>query len=207
MARNKNDQSGYGVVIIVVAVLIIGLIIGTGWFIMNKKDGMPKSATEISKGNTKLEANPELKQAQSMPSATEIDKNLVKIPELGIQMTVPDSIKDLTYKAYTGGQVQGRPAAAARFSTAALTTLDAKCGPDEMPLGSISTVQGQYPGDSNDINNIDKYGKLFKQFPESYVIVGSPQAGCSVNNKEALAAQSAYRSDFSTAKETIEPLK
>ena len=51
-------------------------------------------------------------------------ENVVKIPELGVQISVPDSLKDLTYDARDVTLPNGQPAKIAYFSTAALTKAD-----------------------------------------------------------------------------------
>lgn len=206
MASRGTNQRGASILIVILAIVIVGIIAIAGLLIYSKKVNPTKNATADVTDSAKLKGDPKTKQVEPEP-ATEMNKNIVKIPELGIQLTVPDSIKDLTYKAYTGSEVEGRSASAARFSTASLTQLDSKCEPEAMPLGSISTIQGQYPGDPKDANNIDKYGLLYKQFSAFYVIVGGPQEGCSTNNKDALSAQSTYKSEFTAAQSTIKPIE
>jgi hypothetical protein len=104
---------------------------------------------KLQQTSTKISTSDNTKTVEPEPQATVKDRNVVKIPELGIQITVKDTIKDLTYEANVDQTKNkyGQIGAFAYFSTAALTALDAGCGPDDGPLGAISTIQGQYPGD------------------------------------------------------------
>jgi len=210
MAKYKSNQGRAGIMFIILVMAVIGVITIAGWFVYIRTGQHETQDTTSVPSASKLSdaKETETKKVELEPSATEPGKNLVKIPELGVQLVIPDGIKDLTYKAWTAGEVQGRPAASAKFSTASLIALDARCDPEFGPLGYISTVQGQYPGDPKDVNDIDKYGLLYKQLSTIYVIAGAgAQAACAPDNKAAMTAANVYTSEFSAAKATIEPMK
>jgi len=130
-------------------------------------------------------------------------QNMVNVQELGIQIMVPDSVKDIRYTVTTFPLKDGRQETIAGFSTNALTARDPGCSPDNMPLGSLGRVLGQYP--SNDPTAAFDYGQLVKQFPSFFIAVGSPQGACSSNSTtQGLASQS--RTAFVGALASIQPL-
>ena len=67
---------------------------------------------------------PQLQRLGQQHNNPPANQNVVKIPELGIQMTVPNDIKDLTYQVSTVMLRNGKQATLAMFSTKALTVLD-----------------------------------------------------------------------------------
>lgn len=140
---------------------------------------------------------------QQQPSATAVNQSALTIPELGIQITVPNDIKDLKYQISTVTLRNGQQATLAMFSTAALTGLDAKCSASNGALGSLERANGQYPTASEDASNVLDYGQLVKQFPTFYVSAGFPNAQCSSNNS-ANAAAAKFKLEFATAESTIQ---
>jgi len=131
------------------------------------------------------------------------NKNIVKIPELGIQLTVPDDIKDLTYKIGKTTLRNGNPATYAMFSTASLTAAEPSCGTSFGPFGSLERANGQYPsftGSNPTPGAPIDYGVLEAQFPMFYISAGFPQAACATNPPPY------DRGAFDNSLSTIEPL-
>lgn len=128
----------------------------------------------------------------------------IRIPELGIQMTVPDSIKDLKYQTFTIPLKDGRLETIAGFSTATLIARDRGCSLDDMPVGSLGKVLGQYPTD--DLTADSDYGVLVKQFPTFFIVAGRPQGACS-SNADTQGLASAAGTAFQRAQSSIQPLQ
>jgi hypothetical protein len=124
------------------------------------------------------------------------NQSIEKIPEISSQLTVPASIKDLTYQTSTVTLKDGKVATLTTFSTSSLTQLDANCSASAGPLGSIEKVDGQYPSD--DPYAALDYGNLLKQFPTFYLATGSPQASCSTNTSTQVTVGS-HKADFQAA--------
>ena len=140
-------------------------------------------------------------QTSTQQTTTTTNQSVVRIPELGIQITVPNDIKDLTYQMSTT-TVNGQQIPLARFSTATLAALDAKCSASAGgPLGSLGRVDGVYPASANPV----VYGTLVKQFPTFYIAAGHPNAACS-EQSSALSAMSKFRQEFEASYSTIQAL-
>lgn len=203
MGRQKR-QSGFSILGIVVAVVAVAAIGTAGWFVYQHNKVKLTGAT----GGT--QTTNQGGQQQTPPATT-----AVKVPELGIQITVPDSIKDLTYQVSTVKlSPNGNQATLAMFSTKALTALDANCGVSSGALGSLERASGQYPTQAEDETNVLDYGQLLKQFPTFYISVGYPQAACSTaataGSASAAASNEAARNTakqaFVSSLSTIQPL-
>lgn len=106
--------------------------------------------------------------------------NDIIIRELGISVTVPDSIKDITY-SYRGEGIVS-------FSTKTLTDEYIETGEctsfgSAPPLGSLVKIEGQYPEDPN-VDNTPA-DKLVKQFATYYIGYRSPRSLCVASQVEA----------------------
>jgi hypothetical protein len=138
------------------------------------------------------------------PTATPESTNFVlNIKELGISMTLPNSLKDITYKATPAGSTAySNSVTRATFSTQAITVADPACSVDGVapPLGSLLRVSGQYPSSPNVENS---GGTLVKQFDGFYIGVLYPQALCSSSSSSsaenlAKTARAGFASAFAT---------
>ncbi len=200
MLDRTNSQRGFGALQGLVVLAVVVVIAAVAWVVYdhNHKPSAAKSTASTSTPTTSPTQKTPVTTKQSTAVA---NQNVETIPELGISITVPDSIKDLTYQVHTGTLQNGNQATFAFFSTAALTTADAKCGPSAAPLGSLEKANGQYP--SNDQLAVAKYGQLVKQFPTFYISAGFPQAACSTNDT-AVTAASTDKSAFAAAESTIQ---
>ncbi len=208
--RQRDRQSGFSVketLFVVVAVGVIGMV---GWFVYQHNRVKLTNAAP----NSNVASNQQITTPQPTLTTPAMNQNVVKIPELGIQITVPDSIKDLKYKTVTVTLRNKNQATIAYFSTTALAAADANCGTNFGPLGTLEKANGQYPTQSEDETNVLDYGQLVKQFPTFYITVGYSQAACSTAATAGSAtaatrteaAASRGKGAFSAALSTIQPL-
>lgn len=189
---SKNKQSGFKIVGAVLVVAAVGIIGAASVFVyQHNKVQLTNAATNPSQALTTTPTT-------STPAA---NQTAINIPELGIQITVPNDIKDLTYQVSTVTLRSGQIATLAMFSTKALTSADPACSAAAGPLGSLERVDAQYP--TSDPNAAFYYGQLVQQFPTFYIAAGSPNAACSTNpNAVTNAAQ--HKSAFVSAESSIQ---
>lgn len=197
MQRMGDRQSGFSLIEAVIVVVAIGILATAGWFVYQHNRA---KVTDAATGNQTTNQN-----QQTGTTTPPANQNTVKVPELGIQLTVPAEIKDLTYKiGHSGAFKNGQNGVDALFSTTSLTAVDSKCGTDFGPLGVLTMGAGQYPSD-DPTAAIDYGGNLVKQFPTFFISYTGPQAGCSENGT-ALNHMNKFKDDFQAALPTIQAL-
>ncbi len=184
MGKLRNNESGFGVVEIILVLVIVALIGAVGYLVYknhSKTVVTPVAATTTTKPATTSPA-----KTATLSTATPVaNANLIKLSELGVEITVPDSIKDLTYKVftYTGTSAalhddSGKPLATtqANMSTSSLLADNTSCTPASSPLGILFKVDGTYPTNPTSDN---AGGKLVKQFGGFYIgYSGGSAGGC-----------------------------
>src|ERR1700693_766695 len=105
MKKSRYSEHGYGAPAIVFAIFVIltGLV---GYYVYRHKyqavvvQTSQSAKTSSTGGSTSSTAHPLIPVAQPPLSSSRSPSNnlnIIKIPELGIEITVPNSIKDLTY--------------------------------------------------------------------------------------------------------------
>jgi hypothetical protein len=193
MLSIRNRRAG---ATLIVGVALIGCAIGMTTLAHGRYATQAHEAQLAAAGASTQKPKSPLLLAQEVPG-----QNIEEVPELGVTITVPDSVKDLTYKTSTVTLKDGQPATLTLFSTSSLTQLDSNCSASAGPLGSFEKVSGQYP--SNDPYAALNYGRLVKQYPTFYIAAGSPQAACS-SKSTAQAAAIADRGGFAGAESTLE---
>lgn len=106
--------------------------------------------------------------------------SVVKFTQLGVEITVPNSIDDLIYLA---GTTKTSPAAITSIlSTTTLSNLDAACGVNASK--TTATIQGigelyEYTGKFTASSAPDQSAVWSKQFPNFYVAYNTPASSCS----------------------------
>jgi len=151
------------------------------------------------------------KKATQVPAPTPTtqteDKNVdtheqkaFQVTQLGLQITLPDTLQDMTYVIKTN-KLNDQSYQTAYFSTKTLTDKSPDCAADQIaPLGAVSKLSGQYPADAAVDNTA---GTLLRQFPDFYLTYSSPQATCS-DKKEDQDLQISQKQLFRNALSTIQ---
>jgi type II secretory pathway pseudopilin PulG len=189
---NKKKELGFTVVEVLLTLILIALIVLIGLYVYSNHKTTNKTST----------TNPTTSTTKTSSSSTTIsNQDVIKISELGIEITVPNSIKDLTYQLQpTVTLANGVTATYAYFSTMSLTRADSGCSDSNGPLGSLERAAGQYPG-----GDVVDYGTLVKQFSDFYISSATPQAACSSSDTVQSLAQT-QKQAFVTAESTISQL-
>lgn len=140
--------------------------------------------------------------APNQPADTNSNgSSTIDIRELGISITVPDSIKDLTYTYATLGGVNGDAAETVMVSTKTLTDLydDNSCGTDSRPLGILTREEGQFDAG----RYLASPPRLVKQFSGSYIVYSVPQAICGSDDPDNIEILSSALKDFRESLDSI----
>lgn len=209
MPHHIIKQRGFSVVEGIVIILVVVVIAGVGSlvYVHYHKASKPKSTSDIVSSSQVKQATVVPKKDSTSTSASQATTvsttTTVSVPELNIEITVPNAIKDLIYRTLPVTLVGGSTGTLAYFSTSSLTSADANCGPSSAPLGTLQEVSGQYP--NNNPNAQMQFGRLVKQFSTFYISGSTPSAGCSTN-ATAQATAGTDRSDFQSSLSTIQQL-
>ena len=197
----REQQAGFSIVI-VLAVVAVFAILGTGGWIVYQHNRVKVTDAAANSTSSTVQKTTTTQSAQTTSTANE---SVINIPELGIQITVPNDIKDVSYKIGTATLNDGRKETFASFTTKALSAIDAGCDEKFGPLGTLAKIDGQYPASFSDSNPAMAYGVLIKQYSGSFLSSFSPQAACS-HNSSALSSSSKFKSEFQASYSSIQQL-
>jgi hypothetical protein len=217
------------VLLIIFIVLLSGGIFGTlGYF---EGIGQQVNSTPVVKNNTHskhINISPDTKTTKitsgikqnkqiNIPTPIVIQaqvgtNGIIKIPELGIELAVPDSIKDIVYtidNSASGSLSTGQQVTTVILSTQSLSRLFPDCAVkgSAPALGYLSRVSGQYPKNPDvDLGNVA--GGLVKQYHTFYIGYNSPQAVCSYNSDNTVSKVGVTDLNlFTQSLKTIQPIQ
>lgn len=181
-ADNDQKRSKIWTIILIILILVVfaGGIYGVYAYQQKKINNQNGQINSLTSQASSLKSQlATLENAPSVSTSTQSSSNssqsLFKIPELGISLTVPATLGDLTYVANSAKT-------AANLSTQNLATLDSSCTASltVAPLGTITKTNGQFPASG------DSTSTLIKQYSSYYIAYVKPSASCSsvtqVNN-------------------------
>jgi hypothetical protein len=209
MKKFRSNETGFSAIELVLIIVIVVLIGISGWLVYknhHKNAAATISTTSTSKAATSTSTTP---KSTSTSTTKPVTTTVFQIPELGIEITVPNSIKDIVYKVDPAGTLStGQQTQSVTLSTQTLTNLDSDCSVNGSapPLGTIYKTTGQYPSNPDvDLNNSS--GGLVKQFSTYYIGWSNPQGICGTSASTQSDA-SADTNLFSTAlHSTVQPIQ
>ncbi len=103
MGKYHKDQKGFTIVELLLVIIALGIFGFVGYYVYSQHKSANKSVS-VSASTTK--------QASQ--------NQVFKIPELGVQLTIPDTLQGLTY-SYVPADAQSGTPPMVNFSTKALT--------------------------------------------------------------------------------------
>lgn len=169
MNKISKNQKGFTLVETLLVILILVVIGGVSYIVYHNDH---KTVTTVSTTVSKT--------SKSSPTTYTIP-----ITPLGISITVPTALEDLTYAVTNQTPYNNETSVEVGLSTTSLTNLDpTDCSASQMPLLSLSRVDGQYPSDATIYNTP---GALVKQFPSFYIAYSqnSGETNCSTSSSSA----------------------
>jgi Tfp pilus assembly protein PilV len=184
MSKLKNSQQGFTTIEILILVLIVAAIGVGGYLVANHRTN--NKATDNSGTN------------QTIASTT-----VVKLTPLGIQITVPDAIKDITYYMNNPTSIPG----GLDISTVSLSSLDAACTAnstkDNASGNALGILTSPSTKDSNTVKQIPGNGEGSQY---AYIDYIKPILDCT-SSSQILSTLNSYRIDFEDSLGTIQPIK
>lgn len=163
-----SKQTGFSIVEVLIAIVVIAVLAGAGWLVYERV----KPTT--TKSNTTSNQNQSTNQHNANTGNQQTTGNTFKIPELGVELTLPDSIKDLKYAVDTT-TVAGTTSV--RFTTA---TLEAKDGTGSQCTATQSALGVMWKSASNPADT-GAAATASKQVGDAYILYNRAQQGCSSN--------------------------
>ncbi len=180
MNKIRKNESGFSAIEIIMIVVIIGLIGAVGYLVFKNHNKNTKNV-----GSTQ-----NVKTSTQSSSSMAVNSNIIKIPELGVEITVPDSIKNITYTT----DMSGKDSQGNHYATAIFNDGIQKCS-----IASLSKINGQYA----DFSKVaEEPGNLAKQYGSYFIVYYHPQATCG-NTASDQTQFEADTSAFSKALPTI----
>ena len=168
-----KPKSGFKKVLLVILVLLLigGAGYGAYYYQQQQINNLNGQISTLNSQATNLNKQISTLQSQLKAARTTVttNQNVVKITNLGFQLTVPDSIKDLTFTTTSTTN--------SSLSTTSLTTADPACADSAATsgLGLFTKGTGVY----NAKAIVASPPTLVKQFNGFYITYSSPQAACS----------------------------
>jgi hypothetical protein len=205
----QQNQSGIAAISTLLILASLLILAGASAYVYSKNhDGSlpfmgPESTPVVYENNSNSTSpNGIPGGVTSAPQATPPNSSnttVVKIPDAGIQITVPNSLKDLTY--HTVKAADGT--ITATFSTKTLATAVPSCAANQNngAFDAIVRGNGQYPGPA------PRSGGLIKQYGSFYIAYLLPTGPCAKGmtpaNQNLVDSQS---QEFYTALSTVQAL-
>lgn len=176
MSKLQKNESGFSAVEVVLVLVIVALIGTVGWLVYKNHHKTTTAAittTSATKPTTSTTTKTTTKTTTTTPSTTTV----VKIPELSIEITVPNSIDDLTYHYTSSTSGSGAKELTADLSTSSLAAQVSSCTANSSTdsanfdaLGVLGNYQGQFSS-APDFT-------LVKQYSTYYIAYNEPQDTC-----------------------------
>lgn len=203
----KSRRSFKPFLVILFAVVILGGLGATGYYMYQRNQSLKSDvAARDAKITTLKKQVANLSTQNSSSDTSAKSDNTLDIRELGVSLTLPDSLKDISY-SYNGisDADSSQKVSTVAFSTKALTDSDSACAAagSVPPLGKFTKVSGQFVKSSTDADTSGNAPTLVKQFKDFYIAyVGSADMCSSTVDASAVAnALKDFKDTFSTIKQ------
>ncbi len=151
MNQQKNKQSGFSLIEVLISLVIVALLITVGILVYKNQQ---KSKVNTSSTNTQATKSTTIVSPNT-------NQNIIKFNQLGVEISVPDSIKSISY-TMTGNIV---------YVTDNVADTNSNNYGGNCSIAALVRFNGQY--NANSMN-----GTLAKQFSTFYITYAHPQAAC-----------------------------
>jgi Tfp pilus assembly protein PilV len=178
--KSGSRQSGFAVIEAVLIAIILGIIGFVGWYVMNSNNKTQQQLNSAVKESSATAA----KSSKSSKSSSATKSTMFVFKEFGVQITLPDSLKDLSYTAKQVDMGDGTTATSLFLNYPSLATAIDACNTTKGSTGNFAAIgkgSGQFPADPT-----PDIGGLLKQFSGFYISTSYPNGiPCGDDSKEA----------------------
>lgn len=203
----KNRRSFKPVLVIFFALVILGGLGATGYYMYQRNQSLKSDVASRDAKIASLNKQVTNLSAQGSSSSTLVKSdNTLTIRELGVALTMSDSLKDISY-SYNGisDADSSQKTATVAFSTKTLTDSDSACAASGSvpPLGKFMRGSGQLSKSSTDADTSGNAPVLVKQFKDFYITYVGSTDSCSNTVDASTVANSVkdFKDTFSIIKE------
>lgn len=182
---NKNDQhglAGLGVLLIIVILAILSFV---GWFIYHSSHKTKANLDKTVSVSSQQADTKTVKKVAPVPAPTPTPTvKTFTFKEYGVKITLPDSLKDLSYMPKIIDNGDGTKATDLFLNYASLAKDIDACNTTKGSDGNFAALNkssGQFPADQA----YAQVGGLLKQFATFYISASYPNGNaCSDTSKE-----------------------
>jgi len=188
----KTAQRGFTIVETLLALLVAAVIGFGGYYVWHNQH---------SKTTTTSPAKTVATNSQPTTSA-KVASTFLAFKELGVQITVPETLKGLSYSAREGTSITGEPTTFIYLTSDAFKSFVTSCGGTDTAasFAGINKVTGTYPTNPTPQNSD---GALLKQFSGFYIEGSADQQSTPCTTDQDISTlRSSLFSDLATAFKT-----
>ncbi len=209
--KKINNKGFAGLAIILI--IVLGSIGGAGYYVFRKNNAQKPSPSTATDDSQQASDKNISKITPESPAPTDSIiaipiKNIVKFPEIGVQMTVPQDVGNLIYLVEKQNDPDGKEITYIRLTNSELAKLDANCDANSSALGVLIKGAGEL---SSVMQNTDIYGSYYagsvkKEFNGFFVNYARSRASCAAS--ESLSKQQIMLTNLAEeAAKTLELIK
>jgi type II secretory pathway pseudopilin PulG len=164
-------QTGFSIAVLLVVILVIAALAGAGWVVYQRaKPSAIKTNTTSNQNQLTNQQGGYIGNQQTQTA----QETTFRIPELGVALTLPNSLKDLKYAVDTTS-VPGTT-----FVRITTTTLEAQDGAGSHCTAAESALGAMWKLD-RDPATAGAAANTWKQVGSTYLLYSRPQQGCTNN--------------------------
>src|SRR5579864_2247685 len=196
-------EAGFSATLLTLGLCAVIALLASGYMVY--KANQPKAVASVTTAKVPARAY----DPNATTSSAGGGQNLIKLPELGIELTVPGALSDLTYSfnasANPTTDSYGSTENTAGVSTQSLSGIDNNCSAPASALGDITTGSGEWPPSVDPSKSMAPL--LYEaQLPNLWVAYNNAHFACS-QNVQALNDMQVGIAQLRAALQVAQPLQ
>lgn len=183
----KNNQKGFSHIVIPVIIAVIAVVVFAGWYVYSKQNKDNKQPATQTQGSDTSNTEPQPTSVAQL--------NVFKIPELGVEFELPESLNGLYYSIGNEGRT-------AYFSLDSLKGTD--CAADKTSQIALARYSEQDLQSEPTAAVVREKGKIIGNY--YYIGIGG-QAACSTDEQVQARATEMRRTIASILPQNLQPIQ